>query len=380
MQSHQDVSGLIKALSYPDPEIRGRAAVALRTLEATDAVPALHSALEDELDEQARKYMQEALRLIDQGTNVAQLAADKDLGGLIEALKSTQAETVIQATQVLGLMGDRLAVEPLVMLFQNATYPPDVRLAAAEALLELKSAPAVVTLLGALRREKWQVRRNAAAVLGQIQAIWAVKPLAETLNDEHPVVRRAAATALKRIGTAEAMIALRAKLTATAEMVPVAAEVAPAVQPAETAQPAAKKAPASREQFHFDEQPPVLAAREKTRSAAAERKEAPASDGAKSSQSAAKPETVEVIKTTTSHTTRPHTERFETVPTDTPTGRPILKPAPRPRRAVSADTQPIPVTSSAVEVPVPQADTSARRQNLIERMIGFLRRRSEGSS
>jgi hypothetical protein len=212
MQSRHDTQGLIKALRYPDPEVRGRAAVALRTLNAIQAVPALHEALQDELDEQARKYIQETLHRLDQRPDVGQLAQDADIDGLIEALKSARPETMVAAARALGKLGNRLAVEPLVILFNTSTSPPAVRLAAAEALLELKSAPAVVTLLGALRRDSWQVRRNAAAVLGQLQAIWAVEPLAAKLKDPHPVVRRTAAAALKRIGTAEAVAALRKQL------------------------------------------------------------------------------------------------------------------------------------------------------------------------
>ncbi|MBN1564679.1 MAG: HEAT repeat domain-containing protein [Anaerolineae bacterium] len=209
MQSRQDIQGLIQALRYPDPEVRGRAAVALRTLDAVPAVPALKAALQDELDEQTSKYLKETLHILDQRTDVGLMAQSANLDGLINALKSARTETVIAAAKALGKLGNRLAVEPLIILFHNSTSPPAVRLAAAEALLELQSAPAVVTLLGALRRDSWQVRRNAAAVLGQIQAIWAVEPLAAALYDTHPVVRRTAAAALKRIGTPEAITALR---------------------------------------------------------------------------------------------------------------------------------------------------------------------------
>ena len=93
------------------------------------------------------------------------------------------------------------------MLFRNPLVPTKARLAAAEALLKLESAPAVVTLLGALRRDDWQIRRNAAAVLGQLQASWAVEPLIGALNDAMPIVRKTAAAALRRIGTPDAVTA-----------------------------------------------------------------------------------------------------------------------------------------------------------------------------
>jgi hypothetical protein len=211
LQSRHDKQGLVEALRHPDPEVRGRAAVALRTLGAVDAVPVLKDILRTETDEQARRNMTMALHMLDRRTDVEGIVKEKDIDRLIGVLKSRNTDSVITAAQALGVLGNRLAVEPLVILFHNASTPPAVRLAAAEALLELKSAPAVVTLLGALRRDSWEVRRNAAAVLGQIQAVWAVAPLAAALDDPHPVVRRSAAVALKRIGTAEAIAALRAR-------------------------------------------------------------------------------------------------------------------------------------------------------------------------
>jgi HEAT repeat protein len=211
LQSRRNIQALIKALEYPDPEVRKRAAGALRALDAVQAVSALKAALRDETDAQVRTNLMMALHVLDHRTDVSSLIRSKNVNGLIAALKSRRPENVIAAAIALGELGDRIAVEPLVILFQNTSLPPKVRLAAAEALLQLKSAPAVVTLLGALRRDSWQVRRNAAVVLGQIQASWAVEPLIEALNDPQPVVRRTAAVALRRIGTAEAVAALRAR-------------------------------------------------------------------------------------------------------------------------------------------------------------------------
>ncbi|MBI5959676.1 MAG: HEAT repeat domain-containing protein [Chloroflexi bacterium] len=225
LQSRRDLQGLVIALYFPDPEVRKRAAVALRMINASQAVPALKMALKNEPDDLVRKNIIAALHVLDHQTDVLSLVKGRDVHGLIASLKSRHPENVIIAVKALGELGDRLAVEPLIILFHNASSPARVRLAAAEALLQLKSAPAVVTLLGALRRDSWEVRRNAAAVLGQIQATWAVDPLAEALHDPHPVVRRTAAAALRRIGTGEALAALRAHLTPQ-----------PAAQPVQPAQ------------------------------------------------------------------------------------------------------------------------------------------------
>lgn len=212
LQSRRDLPGLIDALSYPDPDVRRRAAVALQTLDALAAIPDLKLALHRETDADTREHLATALQALDQRTDVQRMLATRNARGLVKALSSRHPEQVIAAARALGHLGDLSAVEPLIVLFHHGGTPSAIRLAAAEALLELKSAPAVVTLLGALRRESWEVRRNAAAVLGQIQATWAVAPLAQALQDPHPVVRRTAAAALSRIGTTEAIAALREQI------------------------------------------------------------------------------------------------------------------------------------------------------------------------
>lgn len=239
LQARRDIQGLIASLSHTDPDIRKRAAVALRIMDVAQAVPALKLALRTEKDPQTQAVLSAALYNLVQRTDVHQLVQSKDINGLIRVLKSRHPEQVIEAAQALGDLGDRLAVEPLVILFQNASSPPRVRLAAAEALLALKSAPAVVTLLGALRRDSWPVRRNAAAVLGQLQATWAVEPLAHTLHDPEPIVRRTAAAALRRIGTVEALSALHAYVAnRTVEPAPRVRSVEPS--PAPLPEPAPK--------------------------------------------------------------------------------------------------------------------------------------------
>src|SRR5258708_348177 len=137
--------------------------------------------------------------------HVETMVKDHDVRGLTKMLNSYKTEEIVSACEALGKLGDRIAVEPLVMVFRNPMLPVPARLAAAEALLLLESAPAVVTLLGALRRDNWQVRRNAAAVLGQLQAIWAVDPLITALEDSNQAVRRTAAAAPRRINTPDAL-------------------------------------------------------------------------------------------------------------------------------------------------------------------------------
>ncbi|MCC7446379.1 MAG: HEAT repeat domain-containing protein [Anaerolineae bacterium] len=210
MQSQGDIEGLIAALQYPEAGVRKDAAAALRAIGAWQAVPALKVALAVEQDWQAHAALAAALQYLDHDIHIETMIKHRDVDGLLKMLNSSNVDDVMQACDALATLDDRRATEPLVMVFRNPLLPNKARLAAAEALLKLASAPAVVTLLGALRRDEWQVRRNAAAVLGQLQATWATEPLIKTLDDANQVVRRTALAALHRIGTPEALAAIKA--------------------------------------------------------------------------------------------------------------------------------------------------------------------------
>jgi hypothetical protein len=218
MQSRGDVDGLIETLSHPEPAARKGAAAALRVLGAWQAVPALEAALMLERDWQSHAAIAAAIKYLDRDVHIEAMVKNHDVRGIIKMLNSPKLEDLLIACQALAAIGDRQAAEPLVMVFRNPMLPNRARLAAAEALLKLESAPAVVTLLGALRRDDWQVRRNAAAVLGQLQATWAAEPLIKALDDPNPVVRRTAAAALRRIGTPEAVKAAQAFETVQARL------------------------------------------------------------------------------------------------------------------------------------------------------------------
>jgi HEAT repeat protein len=210
LQAQSDVAGLIQALSNGDPGIRKRAAAALRALGASHAVPSLTEALSREADPDVRSHLLAALETLSDDTQYrreesAQPPEQTRVATLIAQLSSKQPERVIAAVYELGDSNDKLVVEPLVMLFNNNTQLARVRLAAAEALLKLNSAPAEVSLLGALRGSNWQARRNAAAILGQLKAEWAIEPLGKALADEHEIVRRTAYAALKYIGTPDSL-------------------------------------------------------------------------------------------------------------------------------------------------------------------------------
>jgi len=216
MQTRFDTRGLIEALRHADPAIRKRAVVALRAVGAVEAIPALKDALHHEQDADTREAIVAALATLESDQNP--LVIEETLGlqhtpqdetqilleTYIAQLKSAEAARVLDAIHKLSDIKNKRAVEALVLLFNDRTRPADQRLASAEALLKLDSAPIEVALLGTLRSPTWKIRRNSAAILGRMRADWAVQPLAEALKDEVEIVRRTALAALKAINTPEA--------------------------------------------------------------------------------------------------------------------------------------------------------------------------------
>ncbi len=216
MQSELDIRGLIAALSSENNLIRRRAATALRGMNAVAAIPALQEAHREEEDPETGMVIAAAIEVLKDapGGKVAYTVPDEDLNQevsvqhLMEQVKSDDPDQIMKAAQKLGEMGEKIAVETLILAFNNPKHTIHVRLAIAEALLKLESAPVEVALLANLRHPDWHIRRNGAAILGQLQAEWAIDPLSRSLNDPHPVVRRTALAALKHIGTPESRKAL----------------------------------------------------------------------------------------------------------------------------------------------------------------------------
>ncbi len=212
LQAQYNVEGLIQALSAHDAGIRRRAAVALRAIFAKQALEALRKALATEDNEEARQSMQAAIETL-QAADADEPAPppvrepsieERRVQRLIDLLKKDDPRQVMYAARELANLKHKLAVEPLMMIFNNPGFPTVVRLAVAEALLKLEGAPAEVALLANLRNPEWETRRKAAAILGQLKATWAVPPLAKALRDPHPLVRRTARAALVYMDTAEA--------------------------------------------------------------------------------------------------------------------------------------------------------------------------------
>lgn len=212
MQAASDIKGLVTALKDPNPDTRRAAATALRALGSTTAIPGVQDALMQEGEPELREILVTTLEFLfaQNNSGLSTTSDSRNIVRLIARLSGNHTEQAIRAAQELGDSREKLTVEALLLTFNNRTLAPRVRLAVAEALLKLQSAPAEITLLAALRSDQWMKRRNAAAVLGQMQADWVVEPLMNALHDPIEAVRRVSRAALERIGTPEALAAINA--------------------------------------------------------------------------------------------------------------------------------------------------------------------------
>ncbi|TVR19625.1 MAG: hypothetical protein EA396_12325 [Anaerolineaceae bacterium] len=206
LQVQWNVRGLVKALKHPSAGIRRRAAQSLQTLGATGAIGALQSALEAERDAAVREHIEAALRDLRQPAPASPStpSPDAQIEAIIADLRSGDQARIIAAARQAADIRAMPAVETLVVVFNRSQTPLKARLAVAESLLTMASAPVEISLLGALRNPRWQIRYKSAAVLGQLRAEWAVEPLLRCLSDSQRVVRRAAYQALLKINTPQA--------------------------------------------------------------------------------------------------------------------------------------------------------------------------------
>lgn len=100
------------------------------------------------------------------------------------------------AAEALGLLRDRIAVDPLI----DALNDEDVSWKSALALGNIWDKRAIELLIPALQDKHWPVRRFAVSALGKIGDRTSVMSLINALNDSDWHVRKYAADALGKIG------------------------------------------------------------------------------------------------------------------------------------------------------------------------------------
>lgn len=222
------IHGLIADLHHPDKNVRGKAAVSIGKLDDHTTVNTLLEALVNEPDMYVREDITWALvRLQDVALPALIQLVDEDkastrhlavhvlgkIGGaqvldvLIHALDDSDAAVISKAAFGLAQIGDARAVPALVRLVGHENREVETMLM--NGLERFGTAP-VQPLIDLMASDRWQVREQAADILGQIGDPAARLVLIAALNDTVWQVRFAAVTALSHMGGVEAKAALLA--------------------------------------------------------------------------------------------------------------------------------------------------------------------------
>jgi HEAT repeat protein len=138
----------------------------------------------------------------------------------LKALGSANMDVQNAAAELLGRMGDRRAVGPLIAEMANTHQ--EVLGALTQALGMIGDERAVRPLVGLLRHDSIRVRRGAVEAIGQIGGLAALEPLIEVLGDPDATVRASATEVLAKFGPIAIeplLVALRFKESGVREMV-----------------------------------------------------------------------------------------------------------------------------------------------------------------
>ena len=191
------VKPLIKALSDPEYEVRSSAAIALGQLNDDSTVEPLIKSLSDP-EYKVRSSAAMAL---------GQLRSSSAVLPLINALSVNNYRVRKSAVEALGQLKSPSAVIPLINALSDNNYR--VRKSAVEALAQLEDVSSLVNLINALSDHNYRVRSSAAKTLSHLEDVGAVNPLIKTMSDHNKKVRHSATVALKKIGTPEALAAIK---------------------------------------------------------------------------------------------------------------------------------------------------------------------------
>ena len=165
----QAVEPLIAALkTAPELNTRRNAATALGKLQDTRAVPPLTDALQDKeagVKESAKGALKQ---LVSKDPQIAQLESQKNVKELITLLQQKDYRSPYIA-ELLGSLGDKRAVEPLIAALKFTT-PKDIRPSAAGALGKLQDSRAVPPLIETLKDQDVGVKQSAKEALKQLAA------------------------------------------------------------------------------------------------------------------------------------------------------------------------------------------------------------------
>jgi len=130
------------------------------------------------------------------GPNIKKMEAKRDIEGLVKALKNRDEDVRRLAAAALGNIGDARAVEYLIEALRNEEWSTQNTVANS---LEKIGEPSVGPIIEALKDDNEDARGLFALVLGRIGGAQAIIPLADMLRDKNKIVRAEAVIALGSI-------------------------------------------------------------------------------------------------------------------------------------------------------------------------------------
>ncbi len=216
---------LLGAAADADPEVRWPALRALARHESNAALPGLAAALEG-ADPDPRWHAAEALSDYmfpewdyDDEPGMPEFRARAERA-LLAMAREESPRLRRAAFRALALVGGEASLPAIEAALRDGD--PIVRINATHALGRIHTAEAAALGAALLGHEDPWLRRTAAVVLADAEAVAAVPALAAALADADRLVREAAADALRRIGppAAAALPALEAALDRARERAP----------------------------------------------------------------------------------------------------------------------------------------------------------------
>lgn len=143
--------------------------------------------------------------------DVAVWKAKANIQKLIKALTDPKMEVRIAAAEALGELKAEPAVDHLASLYNDPEE--EVILTAVEAIAAIGTPSVSTPMIAALSLDYPVARKTAAVTLGHIKSVGAVEPLGKALDDAEAEVQLAAAKSLGQIGEASGSPALVGKLS-----------------------------------------------------------------------------------------------------------------------------------------------------------------------
>ena len=191
LKSEAAFRALASAVNDPSPQVRGAVVASLAERGDESAVPILTTLLARDKDQFVRKATAYALGRFHEGERTAALA---------NALRDKDAEVRAAAAISLGDHADAGAVAPLASALSDKN--DFVRAQAARALgvngrAAVQTVPALMALL--TKDEDNEVKRQAAAALGQIGDRSSLPALERATRDKDPYLAQAASDAIRLI-------------------------------------------------------------------------------------------------------------------------------------------------------------------------------------